>query len=591
MAFIFLVLFAYYPVLQADFIWDDVINVTQNVSLRSLRGLWNIWHARESMQQFYPLASTSYWLDYQIWGLKPFGYHAENVLLHALGVVLLWHLLKRLKVPGSQLGAALFALHPVCVESVAWVTERRNVLSGVFCLGSILASLNFWLPDLTLPKPADMAGERVEGPASSTGLWRYYWLALIFYVCALWSKTAAVGIPVVIPLLVWWKRGNLGKRSLWLLAPFFLVGMMMALITIHIEGHVGAAAGEWHGSLLQRCLLPGRIVCFYLYKLLWPHPLMIFYPRWTISITQLSSYLSFLALGVCLWFLWRKRDDWGRPILVAAGCFAAMLFPVMGFFNVAFFRFSFVSDHFQYLACIAPLALAGAGITAAFDRLGPRFAVLNFTICGTLLLALGVLTWRQTHIYLSDETLWSAGPGYNPESWAAQNNLGGLFLRQRKPDEAIPHFIEALRLSPDPMGPDGYLIQRNLAFALVSEGRLDEAVEHYRRALTIDPKSVEALNALASLLALSPNPGTRNGAEAVRLAERACQLTNYREAICLGTLGAAYAEAGRFEDAVNASRKAQALAEESGDKKLADKNRRMVILFGSRQPFREQPAP
>src|SRR5581483_10952480 len=201
MALILLVLLAYFPVLEGGFIWDDVDNVTNNQALRSLGGLRQIWLTRGSVQQYYPLTYTNYWLDYHLWGLKPAGYHAENILLHALGALLLWRLLKRLDVAGAWLGAALFALHPVGVESVAWVTERRNVLSGVFFLGSILASLKFWLPNLPLSQPEASAGGRAENPTRSQGPWLCYFLALAFYVCALWSKTAAVGTPAVILLL------------------------------------------------------------------------------------------------------------------------------------------------------------------------------------------------------------------------------------------------------------------------------------------------------------------------------------------------------------------------------------------------------
>ena len=199
------------------------------------------------------------------------------------------------------------------------------------------------------------------------GNWKFYWLALFLYLCALLAKTATIALPVAVLLVVWWKRGKVGWRELFPLAPFLAVGMAMGLFTVWVEKHFVQAAGrEWAFSFLERCLIAGRVVWFYLGKLVWPHPLMFVYPRWEIHAAQPLAYLPVLALIVVLFILWLNRKGWARPMLVALAYFLALLFPVLGFFNVYFFRYSFVADHFQYLASIGPLTLAAAGISRLF---------------------------------------------------------------------------------------------------------------------------------------------------------------------------------------------------------------------------------
>lgn len=714
---ILLVVIAYLPMFKGGFIWDDIDNVINNPHLRSLGGLKIIWLTRGAGQQYYPLAFTNYWIDYHLWGLNPFGYHAENILLHALAALLLWRVLALLKVPGAWLGAALFALHQVCVESVSWVTERRNMLSAVFILASVWAAMKFWLPGLAVQPVAtspEMVGEKSD---AFLGPYFYYVLALGFYVCALWSKTGAVGAPVIILLLVWWKRGNLSWRSLRLFSPFLMAGVMMALITIHIERRIGGSEAGWSLSFLQRCFLATRVVWFYLGKLIWPHPLMVIYPRGTAETGWLAGCAILGVTAMSLWLLWRNRNGWGRPVLAAAGCFAVMLFPLMGFFNTSFFRFSFVSDHFQYPACMAPLALAGAGIWLATRH----STVISRGVFVVLAGLLGILAWRQQGVYLTNETLWQAAARDNPDAWVAQNNVGLMLANENKLDEAMKHLDEALRVKPDypdalnnegvvfvrkgdidraiqryaaaakidpnyvpaqynlgdalvkkggfaeaavhfvkcrELVPGDYRVEWGLARALAGEGNLDEAVGHFNQALALNPNFVAAykekglalvqkgdlksagecledaarlepndadtrfnlgvicgrmgrsaeaieqyketlrinpqmwgaMNNLAWILASDPDSQVRNGEEAVQLAQQACQLTDNRQAIVLGTLGAAYAEAGRFEDAVNTARKAEALATSAGQQEVAKKNRQMAELFAGKHAFHEPQA-
>jgi hypothetical protein len=275
LALLVLVLLAYTPALDAGFVWDDDDYVTANVTLRSVTGLARIWVEPGAVPQYYPMAFTSLWLDYRLWGMRPFGYHLVNVLLHGLNAVLLWRLLVMLAVPGAWLAAAVFAVHPVHVESVAWVTERKNVLSGAFYLGAFLAYLRFAPP-----------GGRGAGPVA----WRAYAAALALFVLAMLSKTVTCTLPAALLIVLWWKRPRLAARDVLPLLPFFALGLGLSLVTIWMEKHhVGAQGADWALSAVDRCLIAARALWFYLGKLVWPAPLVFNYPRWRSSSSRCSA--------------------------------------------------------------------------------------------------------------------------------------------------------------------------------------------------------------------------------------------------------------------------------------------------------------
>jgi tetratricopeptide (TPR) repeat protein len=654
-------LIAYQQTWHAGYIWDDNFHVTGNPTLRDLHGLWRIWSEIAATPQYYPLVHTSFWLEYHLWGVNPLGYHLVNVFLQALAAVLLWRVLVRLQIPGAWLAAAIFAVHPVEVESVAWITERKNVLSAVFYFTAALAYLRF------------AALRDAENP--SRQCWYLYIASLALFVFALLSKTVTCSLPAALLLICWWKNNRLKWRDVLPLLPFFTIGLVLGLFTAWIEKyHVQAQGEAWAFTFPQRFLIAGRALWFYASKLFWPAKLTFIYPRWDISVNSSWQWLFPLAVVVLIATLWRIRAMIGRGPLVAVLFFVGTLFPALGFVNVFPFRYSFVADHFQYLASVGLIVLSAAGLA----RL-PRF------IPAALLALLALLTWRQVGIYRDLETLWRDTLEKNPASWMAQNNfaavltqsgrldeafthlqkaleidpdnvethnnLGYVLLQMGRAEESLAHFQRALEIEPnraaavhynlghallqkgradeavshlekaleiDPtylpahgdlgnallqigrvqeslahlqmaleINPDYVEAHFNLANTLLQMGRVDEAISHLQKVLTTDPDDPEAQKNMAWVLATWPEARIRDGVKAVELAERANQLTKNQDPFIGATLAAAYAETGRFPDAIRTAEAALQLATDSGNVALAEGIRAHLVLYRSGHPFRD----
>ena len=535
------VVVVYIPAMKGGFVWDDDDYVTGNVHLLTLSGLGRIWFQPGATSQYYPLVYTSFWIEHKFWGFDAHGYHVVNVLLHALGAVLLWFVLRRLSVPGAWLAAAVFALHPVEVMSVAWITERKNVLSAVFYFAALLAYLRFDRLD----------GDRPAGRWS----WRLYGLALGLFCCALLSKTVTVSLPAVLLLVTWWKRSRVGLREVLPLVPWFVLGAVAGLTTAWMEMYnlagtgAGAVGAEWSLPPLERCLLAGRVLWFYFGKLLWPVGLIFVYPRWQVDAGLWWQFLYLPAALIVLVVLWRLRRRLGKAPLVAALFFGGTLFPALGFFNVYMMRYSYVSDHWQYLAGIGPITLMAAMLTVALGLArtpshepGRRPALPGAAaalIPGGLLVVLAVLTWRQGRIYQDVETLWRDTLAKNPTAWLAHNNLGSLLNDQGKVDQAMEHFRQALKLDPAAVE-----AQTSLALALVRQGRLDEAIAGFQKALQLKPGYPGALRGLALVRAAQ---GRHE--EAVEYYSRALRLQS-RFAPTHYNLGKSLYKLGRIDEAI-----------------------------------------
>ena len=451
---------AYLPAWNGKPIWDDNAHITQP-ELRSWHGLVEVWTQVGATQQYYPLVHSVFWIEQKLWGDSVLGYHLINIFLHGFAAIVLLRILLRLKVPGAWLAAGLFALHPVQVESVAWISEIKNTLSGLFFFCSILAYLNF-----------DQNRSRVA-----------YFGSLALFLFGLMCKTAIAPLPAIILAVLWWRRGRLRLRddvvpSL----PFFGLGIGAGLFTAWVERNfVGAHGTVFQLSILQRCLIAARDFWFYLFKLLWPVKLTFIYPRWQISGAIWWQYLFPLTLILLLALIWRLRKK-NRGPLAAVLVFLGLLFPALGFINVYPFIYSFVADHFQYLACVGPLTLFAAGMTMALDSIAPGKVLLRPTISFLLLLTLGALSWRQCRDYRDIETLWRTTIARNPDCWMAYSNLGSFLSAHGDTNEAIADFRKALEIWPN-QSKD----HNNLGKALVQKGRIAEAMDHFQTALRISP--------------------------------------------------------------------------------------------------------
>ena len=468
---------AYRPAWNGGFLWDDDAYITNNELLTAPNGLRRIWLSFDSPSQYFPLTYTSFRIERALWGLNPSGYHWTNIFLHVANALLVWRLLARLKLPGAWLAAAIFALHPVQVESVAWITERKNVLMGFFFLLTLFAWIAF-------------TDESTRRP------WRFYVLAMILYALALSAKTTACTLPAALLLILWLQKKPIGKRRLIQILPFLILGFSMGLVAVWWERyHQGTHGPLFALSSLERTLVASHAVWFYLGKLLCPSNLIFIYPKWTIAATRALDYTWLLA-GVALCFaIYLARRYLGRGVEVAAVFFVATLSPVLGFIMLYTFRYTFVADHYQYLACIAPIALFSAGtanLAGVFTRARPF--ILSAAACAAAVL--WALTWRQSAMYGDIEALWRTTLAKNPNCWMAHNNLGIVLFQKGEIDEAVSHYRITLNLQPDFWDAD-----YNLGTALLKKGEIDEAIAYCTRAVTIAPNDPDAQVALGNSLA------------------------------------------------------------------------------------------
>jgi tetratricopeptide (TPR) repeat protein len=549
---------AYVPALKAGFVWNDDTYVTENPTLDGLAGLRLIWTDAKANEQYYPMVFTSYWIEKRLWGLAPLGYHLVNVLLHAANALLLWTLLARLGLPGAGWAAALFALHPMCVESVAWVTERKNTLSLFL---SLLAMLAYFAgrreKEGEREKREDLLrkgkkGRRVTPARSEAGppsrLPPFIgFFGFFLFILALFAKTTAVVVPAVLLVLVWWKRGEVRGKDVGPLVPWLGAGIALAAHTAWLERTVVAASGkEWSLSVADRFVLAGRTFLFYSQKFLIPLDLSFFYERWTVSARVLVQWLPALAALALVVLAWRFRVRLGRGPLAFLLLFGGVLFPAMGFFNVYAMRYSWVADHFAYQAVAvasAGLACGAAALLAKAPSLGRRTGA---ALGAAGLVTLGLLTFRQARIYEGEETLWKDTLSKNPSCFSCETNYGFWLVNAGRAAEGALHFEASLRLKPDNVP-----ALLNLGRAAEQRGSLGEAASRLRAAYAIDPRDPAVLVNLATV--------------EVKLGRTAEAISLYEEALRLGTadahlahngLGVAFMRQGRVAEAAGQFREA-----------------------------------
>jgi tetratricopeptide (TPR) repeat protein len=484
---------AYLPVWHAGLIWDDRSFVVDNPLIRRPDGLIRFWFTTEP-EDYYPVTSTMLWAEWRIWGAHPAGYHVVNVALHAGSAVVLWRLLERLKVPGGWLAAALFAVHPVNVESVAWITQRKNTLAMLLYLLSLSSYLRFELGDVRAGGNAGPADERSASPP--IGLPRGYWLSLAVFLLALLSKTSVAPMPIVLLGLIWFLRGTVTRRDVRRIWPFFAAAVVVGLVAAWFQSvrAIGSEAVRTDG-FGARLAGAGWAIWFYLYKAALPIGLSSIYPRWNIDGGAWWAYVPDLGVVALAFACWRSRRAWGRAPLAALGYFVVMLLPVLGFLDIGFMWVSLVADHWQYFAMLGPIALAASAWERA-SRLGGGSGVLPAAVAaGAVLVSFGGLTWNRCGIYRDEGTFWQAALASNPGSWSAHNGLGSVLHERGQSSEAIAHFRKAVELKPD-----FSTAYYNLGGVLRERGQLDEAMAEFAKAVEIQPDYSTAHYYLGELL-------------------------------------------------------------------------------------------
>jgi protein O-mannosyl-transferase len=488
---VIVVFLAYFPSTNGGFVLDDDLMITENNNIKAADGLYRLW-CTEKEQDYWPMTYSTFWLEWRMWDRRPTGYHVSNLLLHIVETLLIWLILRRLSIPGAFLAAVIFAVHPVNVESVAWIAQRKNTMTMLFFLLSILCYLKHLC---NRRAPCAIPAYGMCGLLSG----RWYWLSFAAFILAMFSKGSVAVLPVLLLGIVWWLR-PLTRWDLIRTAPFFAVAVALAAVNVRFQTH-GTDLVFRTASITERLLGAGCAVWFYLYKAFLPVDLYFVYPLWHIQAGKLQWWLPLSAALIVTAVLWRYRKGWSRPFLFAWGFFCVALVPVAGFIDVGFMRYSLVADRYQHIAIIAVIALAASGWKVWHRRMhgGTYWA-------GTAVVVMAVgslifLTWRQNGIYRDAFTLYYAALEKNANCCLIHNNLGYLLAQAGKPKEAIDHLRQAVRINPDYPS-----AQYNLGNLLQGDGRLDEAIEHFQQVLRTNPDCAEAHNNLGVSLADTKRP-------------------------------------------------------------------------------------
>ena len=544
--------FAFSPALRGDWLWDDEPDILQNQLLRTPAGLAEVWLKPGSLTDYYPLKSTVQWLQWQLWQEHTPGYHLTNLGLHLLSAFLLWRLLRQLGLRLAWLGGLLFVMHPLAVESVAWIAELKNTLS----LPPLLLALGAFID-------YDERGRRAG-----------YFLSVALFLAAMLCKTSVVMFPAVLLLYCWWKRGRLDVRDWLATVPFFAISLVLGLVTVSLQHQLGIGDEIFSmGSWFARLTGAGLIVAHYFSECIFPASLMPIYPRWSVDSPSLLQLLPWPVLAATFGWLWTRRATWGRHALFGLGWFLLNLAPFLGLTAISYMRFTWTMDHLTYLPLLGLIGLATAGAGVAVDRLAPNFRLGVFAGIAVLVVLLATETRRHAAIFRDSETFWSHAVAQNPDAWLAHNNLGSALLKRREFATAGGHFEQALRLRPDyalahynladalmktaapaaalshyeeavRLRPGFHAARYNLGNTLVALHRPDEAIPHFEQVLRLKPDHADAHNNLGHALFLLHRPR-----EAVAQFEAALKLQPAR-ADTLYNLGAAWFELGDWTQAV-----------------------------------------
>jgi len=515
-AIILVTLVVYAPAMRAEFVWDDQVYVTKNPLIRAPNGLLQFWFSTEPTD-YYPFTSSVLWFEWRLFGENATGYHILNILLHAANAILVWQVLKSLKIPAALLTGLLFATHPVNVASAAWIAEHKNTISTLFYLLSILSYLKF----------------------RNTDEISCYWKALVLFLLALLSKTSVVMMPFVILGIGWWQDERISWEDLRHALPFFGLSILLGLVTVWFQ-YTNAIAQETvrYDDFLSRLAIAGRAVWFYLSKALFPVRLCFIYPRWELPATSVFSFLPIILLIMFFTFLWINRKKWGRPLLFAVGYFVVTLIPVLGFLDIYFMQFSLVADHWQYVSIVGITALLAGGGATMLRNWGARYPFM--LMAGLALIAVFAgLSWQRAHIFKNEEALWCDTISKNRAAWMPHNNLGIVLMSDGRYRESVHHFSEALRIKQD-----YWVAWYNMGNAFLEWEKPDKAITSYFESLKLKPRNAAALNNLGYALFQ-----TGRVEEAIQFYSEALKVEPLYENAHLN-LGDAMTKLGKLEEAV-----------------------------------------
>ncbi|MGI9251185.1 MAG: glycosyltransferase family 39 protein [Pseudohongiellaceae bacterium] len=521
-----LALVSYWEVFFAGFIWDDRV-FHSAAPIAELSGLGDIWFnlARSVPLEthYWPLVYTTFWLEHKLWGFNPLGYHLVNVLLHGAVSVVLWRLLAKMAVPGAWLIAAVFVLHPVHVESVAWVIGRKDLLATLF----YLLTATYWL-------------RYRERPTSRTLL-----IMLALFTAGMFSKSFVITLPAALLVWVWWQYGRITSRDFSRVMPLFLLALVLG--AVDINHHIDKAIIQFSYEPWEHLIIASKALWFYPIKLLLPYPLMVMYPLWDINPANLLNWLPLLAAPVFALGLWLARHRIGRGPLAGALFYAITISPMLGFFPNVYMVFTFAADRYQYLAGTGLLVVLIAAAVTAYQhilasltpdepasntrgsgaaqanvaqtaaeegdtgihsnaqeaaadtrRSNALHGLVNYAgkaLAVLLLLTCGVLSWQQTQIYRDDVTFWQDVIAHSPTAANAYFELGTALGEQGRLEEAV----EAFRLD-IPRSYNPVVSHTNISFMLYQLERYQESEVAARAALELDPDSQQAKDNLIATL-------------------------------------------------------------------------------------------
>ena len=542
-------LFAYGPALNGTWLWDDNLLVYSNARLHTFVGLGKIWFTAPTTD-YWPLTWTLLWVEWHLWGDAPLGYHLASLALHLSGAFLFWRILARLGMRRGWIGALLFAVHPLAVESVAWISEIKNTLS----LPLFLLAFDAWLD-------AD------EGRPHA------YSRSLAFFVLALLAKTSTIMLPFVLVLYCWWKRGRVTRTEFVRLAPYVAIALVLGIVTLHFQGRGHPMPPVEPGGFVARLTLAGTAIFFYLGKFLLPLDLLTIYPAWPLDPPTWPQLLALPALGVLLELLYFARKNWTHHVLFGLGFFLITALPILGLADMQWLQFSPVADHLIYLPLLGLAGLTAAALDLVLEKIPAQLSSFALGLIALALAGLAVASHHNARRYRDPIALWSHTLVSNLSAWPAWNGLGSALLDSGRSTDAIAPLQQAILLKPDfeqahynlantflalgkpsdaireynialQLNPDDAQAHYNLGNALMQSSRLPEALAQYKLALQFIPYSAEIRGNYGQALMRSGQT-----ADALAQFQQAAQL-DPASPIAAYNLGLAHAQTGRTADAI-----------------------------------------